>query len=41
MRQRSKWNTITISEINTGKLSDNIFKFNKKDYPTAEIIDLR
>ena len=41
MRQGSKWNTITISEINTGKLSDNIFKFNKKDYPTAEIIDLR
>lgn len=33
---------ITITEYQTGlKLSDSVFVFNKKQYPTAEIIDLR
>lgn len=35
------WSTITITNFKTAKLSDNIFRFNDKDYPQAEVIDLR
>lgn len=41
MKQGSRWTTITISGIQRKNLSDNIFTFNKKSHPTAEIIDLR
>lgn len=35
------WSTITITNFKTAKLSDRIFRFNDKDYPQAEVIDLR
>lgn len=41
MKHKGKWSTIKISNFSTKKLSDRIFTFNTKDYPTAEIIDLR
>lgn len=41
MKQKDKWNTIVISRLKTASLSDNLFKFNSKDFPQAEIIDLR
>lgn len=41
MLQGKKWTTITISKFSKAKLSDSAFKFNAKDFPKAEIIDLR
>lgn len=41
MRQSNGWTTITVSNFKTKSLSDAIFSFNSKDYPNAEIIDLR
>ena len=39
--QKQKWTTFTIKNMKTDKLSDAAFKFNSKDFPTAEVIDLR
>lgn len=33
--------TINISQLEKASLSDNMFKFSKKNYPDAEVIDLR
>ena len=41
MKQKDKWSTIIISQLTTASLSDNLFQFNSKDFPKAEIIDLR
>ena len=41
MLQGKKWTTFDISSIKTEKMADNQFKFNSKDFPKAEIIDLR
>lgn len=41
MLQKGQWMTINISNFKTASVSDNIFTFNQKDYPKAEIIDLR
>lgn len=41
MLQGKKWTTITISSFNKASLSDSMFKFNSKDYPKAEVIDMR
>lgn len=41
MRQGNSWTTIKINNFKTANLSDAIFQFNAKDYPKAEIIDLR
>lgn len=41
MKQKDKWSTIIISQLTTVSLSDNLFQFNSKDFPKAEIIDLR
>jgi len=35
------WNTIEVSNFKKANLSDNIFRFNSKDFPQAEVIDLR
>lgn len=35
------WTTVTLSNYQTKKLADSTFKFNKKQYPNAEINDLR
>lgn len=41
MRQQKGWTTITISGFKQSKLSDGLFRFNSKDFPNAELIDLR
>lgn len=41
MRQGNDWSTITISNFQAKDQRDNIFVFRSKDFPTAEVIDLR
>ena len=41
MQQNGKWSTLIISGLKTTSLSDGLFQFNAKDFPKAEIIDLR
>ena len=41
MQQGGKWTTINVSKFQRAKLSDNAFRFQAKDYPQAEVIDLR
>lgn len=41
MRTAKGWNVINISNFQTKKFSDRMFVFNAKDYPNAEVIDLR
>lgn len=41
MKQGQQWITITVSNFKQQSFSDNAFRFNAKDYPQAEIIDLR
>lgn len=41
LRQGSKWTTFIITDFKTALLTDAEFTFNAKDFPTAEIIDLR
>ncbi len=41
MLQGSGWTTINVSNFQTQTLSDSDFRFNSKDYPQAEVIDLR
>lgn len=41
MRQSSGWTTIAISRFRAADIADSAFRFNAKDFPGAEIIDLR
>lgn len=41
MRQSNGWTTIKISNFKTSNQNDASFRFNSKDFPKAEIIDLR
>ena len=41
MRQANGWTTISVSNFKPKNLSDSVFRFNVKDYPHAEVIDLR
>lgn len=41
MKRGNEWITIVISNYKKQNLSDSSFSFNAKDYPKAEIIDLR
>jgi outer membrane lipoprotein-sorting protein len=41
MRTAKGWTVINISNFQAKKLSDRVFTFNSKDYPNAEVIDLR
>ena len=41
MLQGTKWTTFDISNLKTQKLADTTFTFNAKDFPSAEVIDLR
>lgn len=41
MKQGNTWTTITISNFQAKDQPDSYFKFNAKDYPKAEVIDLR
>lgn len=41
MKQGSGWTTINITNIKNVSASDATFKFNSKEFPKAEVIDLR
>ena len=41
MKHNVRWYTVTISNFSAKKLPDSLFAFNSKDYPSAEVIDLR
>lgn len=41
LKHQKGWNTIEVSNFKNAKLSDEIFRFNSKDFPKAEVIDLR
>lgn len=41
MKQGNNWMTISVSNVKNISLSDSAFRFNSKEYPKAEIIDLR
>ncbi len=41
MRQGQTWSTINIRNFKAKNQPNSLFTFNAKDYPTAEIIDLR
>lgn len=41
MKTKGKWTTVAISNFKAVKQSDASFTFNSKDFPEAEVIDLR
>ena len=41
MKHNGRWYTVTISNFSAKKLPDSLFAFNSKDYPSAEVLDLR
>lgn len=41
VREGSSWTTVNISNFKTAKFANSKFTFNAKDYPTADVIDLR
>ena len=41
MKHNGGWYTVTISNFSAKKQPDSLFTFNSKDYPSAEVIDLR
>lgn len=41
MLQGKNWITVSISNFQAKNQSDSQFSFNSKDYPTAEVVDLR
>lgn len=41
MLQGKSWITFDVSNLKAQQLSDAMFRFNAKDFPTAEVIDLR
>lgn len=41
MRQGTRWTTITVVDFKKAKLPDATFTFQSKDFPQAEIVDLR
>ena len=41
LKQGTNWITISVSNVKHISVSDSAFRFNSKDYPKAEVIDLR
>ena len=41
MRQSNGWTTIKVTNFKARNLADTMFRFNAKDFPNAEVIDLR
>lgn len=41
MRQGKSWSTISITNFKASNISNGTFTFNSKEFPTAEIVDLR
>ncbi len=41
LKEGKQWSTITISNYKSSNVDDRVFTFPSKDYPNAELIDLR
>ena len=41
MKHGNKWYTISVRDFSAKNLPNSLFTFNSKDYPSAEVIDLR
>lgn len=41
MRQGSSWSTINVSNFSAKSIANSAFIFNSKDFPSAEVVDLR
>lgn len=41
MKQQKGWTTIDIKNFKKTNIADGTFRFNSKDFPSAEVIDLR
>ena len=41
MKQKETWTTINITNFQAKNQADNVFVFQQKDFPKAEVIDLR
>ena len=41
MLRSGKWTTINVTNFKKATLNDSMFRFNSRDYPSAEVIDLR
>ena len=41
MKQKETWTTINITNFQAKNQADNVFVFQPKDFPKAEVIDLR
>lgn len=41
MNQNGQWTTIVLTGFSGKNLPDSMFRFNSKDYPKAEVVDLR
>jgi len=41
MLQGTRWTTFHVSDMKIQKQDDALFRFNSKDFPSAEVIDLR
>lgn len=41
MKQGQQWVTITVSRLTNKSFSDASFRFNAREFPKAEVIDLR
>lgn len=41
MRQGSSWSTINVNNFSAKSIANSAFVFNSKDFPTAEVVDLR
>jgi hypothetical protein len=39
--QGKKWTIFDITDLKKQAIADSQFRFNSKDFPTAEVIDLR
>ena len=41
MRRGKEWTTVTVRNFKAGRLADSVFTFNAKEFPHAEVVDLR
>jgi len=41
MRQGNTWSTITVNNFKAKNVSNSVFTFNSKEFPGAEVVDLR
>ena len=41
MHRGKEWTTVTVRNFKAGRLADSVFTFNAKEFPHAEVVDLR